>query len=159
MTALDTVRGQLETALGVSFDTQTREEFFRSTLVQTLFYGIFSAWVLWHESEPPEGEKFQLWRHIRDLNVPAIKELFEQLTVSSRLRPLNIEEVLEWTADALNRVDDSFFDTFGKGEAIQYFYEPFLEAFDPDLREQLGVWYTPPQVVKYMVARVDAVLR
>ncbi len=159
MSALDTVRGQLEKALGVSFDTQTREEFFRSTLVQTLFYGIFSAWVLWHESEPPPGERFQLWRHIRDMNVPAIQELFEEITRPTRLRPLNIEEVLNWTADALNRVETTFFATFEKGEAIQYFYEPFLEAFDPDLREQLGVWYTPPQVVKYMVARVDAALR
>ena len=43
--------------------------------------------------------------------------------------------------------------------AVQYFYEPFLEAFDPELRKQLGVWYTPPEVVRYMVERVDAVLR
>lgn len=159
MSALDTVRSQLEKALGVSFDTQTREEFFRSTLVQTLFYGIFSAWVLWHESEPSRGERFELWTHIRDLNVPAIQELFEEITRPTRLRPLNIEEVLNWTADALNRVESSFFATFEKGETIQYFYEPFLQAFDPNLREQLGVWYTPPQVVKYMVARVDAALR
>ena len=40
-----------------------------------------------------------------------------------------------------------------------YFYEPFLEAFDPDLRKQLGVWYTPAEVVRYMVARVDRALR
>ncbi|MDP2948353.1 MAG: type ISP restriction/modification enzyme, partial [Chloroflexota bacterium] len=43
--------------------------------------------------------------------------------------------------------------------AVQYFYEPFLEAFDPELRKELGVWYTPPEVVQYMVARVDTVLR
>jgi predicted helicase len=42
---------------------------------------------------------------------------------------------------------------------VQYFYEPFLEAFDPELRKELGVWYTPPEVVKYMVERVDTVLR
>ena len=42
---------------------------------------------------------------------------------------------------------------------MQYFYEPFLEAFDPELRKQLGVWYTPPEIVKYMVERVDTVLR
>ena len=38
---------------------------------------------------------------------------------------------------------------------MSYFYEPFLESFDPDLRKQLGVWYTPPEVVRYMVARVS----
>ena len=42
---------------------------------------------------------------------------------------------------------------------MQYFYEPFLEAFDPELRKELGVWYTPPEIVQYMVARVDTVLR
>ncbi len=42
---------------------------------------------------------------------------------------------------------------------MQYFYEPFLEAFDPELRKELGVWYTPPEIVEYMVARVDQVLR
>ena len=53
----------------------------------------------------------------------------------------------------------AFFARFNEGEAVPYFYEPFLEAFDPDLRKQLGVWYTPPEVVRYMVARVDRALR
>ena len=38
-------------------------------------------------------------------------------------------------------------------------YEPFLEAFDPELRKELGVWYTPNEVVTYMVAQVDKALR
>ena len=42
---------------------------------------------------------------------------------------------------------------------MPYFYEPFLEAFDPALRRQLGVWYTPAEVVRYMVARVDRALK
>ncbi len=71
-----------------------------------------------------------------------------------------MEETLTWAANALNRVErESFFEAFEKGAAVQYFYEPFLEAFDPDVRKQLGVWYTPPEVVDYMVARVDAALR
>ena len=53
----------------------------------------------------------------------------------------------------------SFFATFDEGAAVQYFYEPFLEAFDPELRKELGVWYTPREVVQYMVERVDRVLR
>jgi hypothetical protein len=43
--------------------------------------------------------------------------------------------------------------------AITYFYEPFLEAFDPQLREDLGVWYTPPEVVRYQVQRVHYLLK
>ena len=54
---------------------------------------------------------------------------------------------------------DAFFARFAEGEAVPYFYEPFLEAFDPALRKQLGVWYTPREVVSYMVARVDRALK
>ena len=43
--------------------------------------------------------------------------------------------------------------------AVPYFYEPFLEAFDPDSRKKFGVWYTPAEVVRYMVARVDRALK
>ena len=49
--------------------------------------------------------------------------------------------------------------SFEQSHAVQYFYEPFLEAFDPELRKELGVWYTPPEIVQYMVARVETVLR
>ena len=69
-------------------------------------------------------------------------------------------EVLDWTAAALDRVDRAaFFSRFAEGGAVPYFYEPFLEAFDPQLRKQLGVWYTPAEVVRYMVARVDRALK
>ena len=72
----------------------------------------------------------------------------------------NTAEVMEWACDTLDRVDrPKFFGKFNDAEAVQYFYEPFLEAFDPELRKQLGVWYTPPEVVKYMVARVHQVLK
>ena len=74
--------------------------------------------------------------------------------------PLGLVEVLDWTAVALDRVDrPAFFARFNEGEAVPYFYEPFLQAFDPDLRKQLGVWYTPAEVVRYMVARVNRALK
>ncbi|MCY3537678.1 MAG: N-6 DNA methylase, partial [Cyanobacteria bacterium MAG IRC3_bin_20] len=53
----------------------------------------------------------------------------------------------------------AFFSRFTTGEAVPYFYEPFLEAFDPTLRKELGVWYTPTEVVQAMVARVDNTLK
>lgn len=94
------------------------------------------------------------------LHVPMISALFEQVATRSKLEPLGLVEVLDWTAAALNRVDRAaFFERFVEDHAVQYFYEPFLEAFDPELRKELGVWYTPPEIVQYQVARVDAALR
>ena len=89
-----------------------------------------------------------------------LRALFQQLSDPGRLQPLGLVEVLDWTAAALDRVDrPAFFARFNEGEAVPYFYEPFLEAFDPALRKQLGVWYTPAEVVRYMVARVDKALK
>ena len=40
-----------------------------------------------------------------------------------------VVEVLDWTAAALDRVDrPAFFARFQEGEAVPYFYKPFLEA-------------------------------
>ena len=68
--SLEAVRKALEDALGVRFEGEKGARFFRSTLVQTLFYGVFSAWVLWartveqSEDAPPSagsGGPAALW--------------------------------------------------------------------------------------------------
>ena len=158
--SLNAVRSALEEALGVRFEGERGAAFFRSTLVQTLFYGVFSAWVLWARQTPPPAGVFNWHEAAGLLRAPVLRALFWQLSDPGRLQPLGLVEVLDWTSAALDRVDrDAFFARFNEGEAVPYFYEPFLEAFDPALRKQLGVWYTPAEVVRYMVARVDRALK
>ena len=172
--SLKAVRTALEEALGVRFEGEKGARFFHSTLVQTLFYGVFSAWVLWARADAASGggpaaavagsghraRRFRWREAVWHLRAPVLQALFQQLAQPGRLQPLGLVEVLDWTAAALDRVDrDAFFSRFNEGEAVPYFYEPFLEAFDPALRKQLGVWYTPAEVVRYMVARVDRALK
>jgi hypothetical protein len=158
--ALANVRASLEEALGVRFEAQKGDHFFRSTLVQTLFYGLFSAWVLWARQTPRSWPKFEWRAAVWHLTVPFIRTLFQQIASPPHLQPLRLVEVLDWTAATLNRVDAAeFFKRFNEADAVQFFYEPFLEALDPELRKELGVWYTPNEVVSYMVARVDKALR
>ena len=158
--SLASLRTAFEEALGIQFNTELGVGFFRSTLVQTLFYGVFSAWVLWARQTPPPTGPFD-WRTAAwHLRVPVIQALFQQVSSPTQLQSLGLVELLDWTAAALDRVDrGAFFAKFNAGEAVPYFYEPFLQAFDPELRKQLGVWYTPPEVVRYMVARVDRALK
>ena len=158
--SLAVVRQALEEALGIQFKAELGTSFFQSTFVQTLFYGVFSAWVLWARQTPAPAVPFD-WRSTASyLRVPVLEALYQQVALYSQLQSLGLVELLDWTAAALDRVDRAvFFDKFNAGEAVPYFYEPFLEAFDPDLRKQLGVWYTPPEVVRYMVARVDRALK
>lgn len=160
--ALTAIREALEEALGLTFEGKRGEHFFRSTLVQTLFYGIFSAWVLWSRQHPPTDRKARFdWRTAAYyLRVPILRKLFHEAADPGQLDALNLSEVLDWAEAALNRVERAtFFARFRERQAVQYFYEPFLEAFDPELRKELGVWYTPTEIVQYMVARVDTVLR
>ncbi len=156
--ALASIRASLEESLGLKFEGEKGEHFFRSTLVQTLFYGVFAGWVLWHR-DGAKGKfdwKLAAWH----LHVPMIRALYEQLAQASQVRRLGLEESLDLAADVLNRINRSeFFKRFEDHHAVQYFYEPFLEAFDPELRKQLGVWYTPTEIVRYMVARVDQALQ
>ena len=155
---LTAFKKSLETALGVEFKTQEGEHFFRSTLVQTLFYGIFAAWVLRHQQGT--AGRFDWRKAAYDLHVPMIAALYDQLSQPSKLKAMGLTEVLDWAGDALGRVDTAaFFARFQVEDSVQYFYEPFLEAFDPELRKQLGVWYTPREIVRYQVARVDQALR
>ena len=158
---LAAIRSALEEALGMKFEGEKGEHFFRSTLVQTLFYGVFSAWVLWdRQHKGDSAARFNWHEAIWYLRVPMISALFEQISTPAQLGPLAVAEVLDWAGDTLNRVNrGQFFSTFEEGHAVQYFYEPFLQAFDPELRKELGVWYTPPEIVQYMVERVDRVLR
>lgn len=159
--ALDRVRSSLEVALNVSFKEARADAFFRSSLVQTLFYGVFSAWVLWCNENPPDnGQRFDWRTSAYYLRVPVIQALFYEFSNPQTIKSLDIAEPLGWVTDALNRVDRAAFESrFSDGSAVQYFYEPFLGAFDPVLREQLGVWYTPASIVRYMVERVDKVLK
>ena len=132
---------------------------------------MFSAWVLWSRADTATQDRplfaggygpaqFDWRTAVWHLRAPVLPALFQQLSDPGRLQPLGLVEVLDWTAAALNRVDRAvFFARFTEGEAVPYFYEPFLEAFDPELRKELGVWYTPPEVVRYMVARVDKALK
>ncbi|HZL78977.1 MAG TPA: type ISP restriction/modification enzyme, partial [Candidatus Limnocylindrales bacterium] len=55
---------------------------------------------------------------------------------------------------------------FGKGvesgrrrDPVIHFYETFLSAYDPKLRELRGVYYTPEPVVSYIVESIDWLLR
>jgi len=172
----DAVAGLLEdyrVALGLSFDLETKKgaEFFRSSLIQTAYYGLFAGWTLWQRAQ--DGTAFQWAQMDNYLKIPFLGKLFYEFKHPDRLAELRLGEHLDRAAATLGRVDrPTFFSRFaystlqasdGTDErptaALTYFYEPFLEAFDPDLRKELGVWYTPPEIVRYQVRKVDSLLR
>ena len=159
---LKPLQDAFESALGLTFNDEHGLDFFRSSVVQTLFYGLFSGWMLWQRTLPKgtKPPRFN-WKDASDyLALPLIGDLFDEVAKPKRLGELGLREPLEWSAASLNRVSHAeFFASFDADHAITLFYEPFLQAFDPHLRKQLGVWYTPPEIVNYIVERVDQLLR
>jgi Type ISP C-terminal specificity domain/N-6 DNA Methylase len=158
-------------ALGLHFEGSEGEEFLRSSLIQTAFYGLFAGWTLWRHSG---SEREFRWEDLAEyLKIPFLGGLFHEFRHPLRLRELGLARYLDRATETLARVDAArFFARFqapsvfnGEGgvstaeSAILYFYEPFLEAFDPDLRRELGVWYTPREIVRYQVRKVDQLLR
>ena len=155
------MRSALEEALGVRFEGDKGTRFFHSNPgADLILRGILGLGIVGTTSAVTEGGHFNWHEAVWHLRAPVLAALFSQLAQPGRLQPLGLVEVLDWTSAALNRGDRAaFFARFNEGDAVPYFYEPFLEAFDPELRKQLGVWYTPAEVVRYMVARVDKALK
>ena len=156
-------------ALGLSFDIDDEkgDRFFRSSLIQTAFYSLFAAWILWDRTE--ELHAFDLEKAQAHLRIPFLEQLFYDIRHPHYLSTLDLARHLERAVATLGRVDRALFrsrmsfptvdDENPALAAITYFYEPFLEAFDPQLREELGVWYTPPEIVRYQVRRIHYILK
>ena len=80
--ALAAVRSALEEALGVRFEGEKGARFFHSTLVQTLFYGVFSAWVLWARQSSTPASTFDWRTAVWHLRAPVLPS-----TVPAAFRP------------------------------------------------------------------------
>jgi N-6 DNA Methylase len=122
---------------------------------------------LW-DKEAGADTSFEVEDAHRYLPIPFLDALLHDIRHPTRMKHLGLDAHLARAVKTSNRVDRPLFRsrmTFPTidGEttiaAITYFYEPFLEAFDPQLREDLGVWYTPPEIVRYQVQRIHHLLK
>ena len=156
-------------ALGLAFDIEDEKgsRFFRSSLVQSVVYALFAAWILWDRKGKADA-LFEIDDAHDYLPIPFLDALLHDIRHPARMRHLGLEPHLRRAIATLNRVDRPQFrarmtfpaiDGDSTTAAITYFYEPFLEAFDPKLREDLGVRYTPPEIVRYQVRRIHHLLK
>jgi len=135
-------------------------EQFADMYAQTLTYGLFAAAVNHCGPEPLTLDS--AWRDIPKTN-PFLRTLFESVT-GSALEDKPYRWVIEDLVHLLNAVNlDAILEAFGRRAAQQdpivHFYEDFLAEYDPELREQRGVYYTPEPVVSYIVHSVDHLLK
>lgn len=67
--------------------------------------------------------------------------------------------VADLKASNVEAILDKFGATEKGGDPVIHFYEDFLAAYDPEMKIQVGAFYTPQAAVKHMVGMVDAVLK
>jgi hypothetical protein len=132
---------------------------FADLYAQTLAYGLFAA-----RCYAPNATPFTRHdaAHIIPDTIPFLKRLLGTLTTHT-LEP-ELEWLLKDLASLLERADmptilQDFGKRAGREDPVVHFYEDFLAAYDPTLREVRGVYYTPEPVVQFIVRAVDTVLR
>ena len=134
------------------------EKQFADMFAQTLAYGLFAARV-----HVRSGKEFS--RQMAAFNLPKtnpfLRKLFQEIAG-------DMPDAISWAVDdiveLLKHSDMAeILKDFGKGKGkedpVVHFYETFLTAYDPKMRELRGVYYTPEPVVSYIVRSIDHLLK
>ena len=132
---------------------------FADMYAQTLAYGLFAA-----RCTLPNATNFS--RHTAAEALPRSNPFLVQLFyhVASPTLEKNITYILDDIAALLSNVPTEMLRTAFAArnhleDPVIHFYETFLAEYDPQRRVDRGVYYTPPQVISYIVRSVDSLLK
>lgn len=125
---------------------------FSSAFAQTLAFGLL---LVREATNAPVGE--DAWRQMPDEH-PLLKAALRVLSEDEVTSQIGIG--FEVMRDTVNSFAREILDVQRDGrDPILYFYEDFLQTFDPAARDRYGVYYTPIEVVRYMAGALDRALR
>ncbi len=134
---------------------ELRFEDFSDALAQTLTYSLFLAKL----NHPFEKINLDNVRSSIPKNFAVIREVADFLKKLDEIK--EIQWLLNEILSSINHVDmDSIIkDLNDDKDPYLHFYETFLSAYDPKLRESKGVYYTPDSVVKFIINALDSLLK
>jgi len=146
---------------------QTEDEF-ADAFAQTITNGMLNARWIGNDRIKAGGNRFTRQNALQYMPTtnPFLHDLFHSvLGVKMDDQRGRFLWLVDDIADLLDRVDVVY--VFGIGDAggdpasdpVIHFYEPFLAAYDKQLKIRRGVFYTPRPVVSYIVRSVDELLR
>ncbi|KOS34171.1 type ISP restriction/modification enzyme [Helicobacter pylori] len=130
-------------------------EDFSDAFAQTLTYSLFLAKL----NHPFEKINLDNVRSSIPENFAVIREMADFLKKLDAIK--EIQWLLNEILSSINHVDmDSILkDLNDDKDPYLHFYETFLSAYDPKLRESKGVYYTPDSVVKFIINALDSLLK
>ncbi|ADN80479.1 Adenine specific DNA methyltransferase [Helicobacter pylori 908] len=129
-------------------------EDFSDAFAQTLTYSLFIAKL----NHPFEKIDLNNVRSSIPKNFAVIREMADFLKKLDAIK--EIQWLLNEILSLINHVDmDSIIkDLNDDKDPYLHFYETFLSAYDPKLREKKGVYCTPDSVVKFIINALDSLL-
>ncbi len=155
------LREQLEAFREVLLHDLTESQF-SDMYAQTIAYGLFAAYVAHCQNNAPKTFS----RATAALALPKTNPFLRK--VFSEIAGADLDERVVWAVEDLilllkrarmAEVLTHFGRRTRQEDPVVHFYETFLAAYDPELREARGVYYTPEPVVSYIVRSVDHILK
>ncbi|MGL2594631.1 N-6 DNA methylase [Helicobacter pylori] len=130
-------------------------EDFSDAFAQTLTYSLFIAKL----NHPFEKINLDNVRSSIPKNFAVIREMADFLKKLDAIQ--EIQWLLNEILSLINHVDMGSIikDLNDDKDPYLHFYETFLSAYDPKLREKKGVYYTPDPVVKFIINALDSLLK
>ncbi|EMH15513.1 hypothetical protein HMPREF1414_00399 [Helicobacter pylori GAM252T] len=130
-------------------------EDFSDAFAQTLTYSLFIAKL----NHPFEKIDLNNVRSSIPKNFAVIREMADFLKKLDAIK--EIQWLLNEILSLINHVDMGSIikDLNDDKDPYLHFYETFLSAYDPKLREKKGVYYTPDSVVKFIINALDSLLK
>lgn len=127
---------------------------FADTYAQTITYGMLAArWLARNKlTRFTRKEAMKL--------LPSTSEFLRDLF--NRLINEDYDSNLTWLIDDITSLLSRTLvrEVFeGEQDPSIHFYQDFLDAYDPAIRRRMGVYYTPDQVVEYIVRSLDHLAR
>ena len=156
------LRGLMESFRG-SLVHDLDEAGFANMYAQTIAYGLFSARAT-HPDQVDAGSLLSV-----PVTNPFLRELLGTfLQVGGRTEggvgidfdELGVNEVVDQLNDTdIEAVLRDFDDKNPLEDPVIHFFEGFLGEYDPEIKKERGVFYTPRPVVSFIVRSVDELLR
>jgi hypothetical protein len=152
-------RSAFAKVLVADLDQPERTDEFADMFAQTLAYGLFSARVM---DITPGFDRLEA-QHLIPKTNPFLRDFFYQITGPQLDDEPYVSFVDDLAALLAHTHMPAVLSDFGKRtrqeDPVVHFYETFLAAYNPQLREMRGVYYTPEPVVSYIVRSVDHLLK
>ncbi|MBQ6268655.1 MAG: N-6 DNA methylase, partial [Bacteroidetes bacterium] len=142
---------------------------FADLYTQTIVYGLFAARINYQQSvNNNEIDKEFNSANILDFFPKSNPFSFNLFRFEKYFNNnSNTDWIINDLIDLYSNVDlldilSSYNNKYSNADAndpIIYFYENFLAKYNPEARKELGVWYTPKPIVRFIIKAIDDILK